>query len=1074
MSTKLSRICDGIIEATWLAAIIAVPIFFNIYSSRIFEPDKITLLRTLTLLMLGAWIVKLIEQGGFQWTKLEWKGSLLKTIQGIPMLLPALGLAAIYIFSNIFSVTPRVSFWGSYQRLQGTFTTLSYLMIFTVLIGNLRRREQVERIVTTIILASLPVSIYGILQRNMIDPVPWGGNVSNRIASNMGNSIFVAAYLIMAVPLALGRAVQSLTAILNDEDRLWAQIIRSTFYIFIFAVDIIAIIMSGSRGPFLGLFAGLVLLVLLLTIYWQVRWATWLLVGIAVFAGIFLILLNIPKGPLENLRSAPWVGRFSQIFDTEQRTSQVRILIWQGASELVSPHDPLVKPNGDQDNFNFLRTLFGYGPEGMYVAYNQFYPPELGRVEKRNASPDRSHNETWDSLVTTGVIGLAVYIWIFSSVFYYALKWLKLIETTTQKRLFWILCAIGALGGVVGVGIWQGWEFFGVGLPFGIMAGLMLYVGYHSLFVRYSVDNDQRKNPGTILIMTLLAAIVAHFAEINFGIAIAVTRTYFWTYTALLVLVGFILPKYEIENTGAQTEQMPVKKFKGKSESLLARRQTTWLSHTAAGAFTVGLILTTLGYDFITNSARTTSIGKIITSSFTQLPNRDNAQSFGVLALILTVWLVGSLLVSAENQAVKDSRTWWKTFGSSLGISGLIALVFYFVHAGNLVSLTQVTVESQNDLISQADKLGGLLTAYYVYLFIIIFGVGTFLSSELPSRARSSSAGWIAAVATLVLVWSLAYFLNLRVIHADMTFKMADPFTKNNQWPIATLLYQRALELMPNEDHYYLFLGRSYLEQAKDLENASDQAKFVQKAEEDLKKAQRINPLNTDHTANLGRLYSWWAGRSTTSDDRTNRGETASQYYEMATKLSPNNATIWGEWAILRLDLLSDRQGALELLNHAVDIDEHYNFTQGLMGDYYLRLARSETDPVMKENLFDQVINYYNTAIEVSVGRDAGTKTNYLISLGNSHIERANLDPANIDHSDVQKAIDAFLLALDAGVSTADVWKVEETIGKLYAQLGDVTNALVHAQIALEAAPDEQKSRVQTLLDQLYVLESTP
>jgi hypothetical protein len=39
--TKLSRFCDGIMEAAWLAALIVVPLFFDVYSSRIFEPDKI-------------------------------------------------------------------------------------------------------------------------------------------------------------------------------------------------------------------------------------------------------------------------------------------------------------------------------------------------------------------------------------------------------------------------------------------------------------------------------------------------------------------------------------------------------------------------------------------------------------------------------------------------------------------------------------------------------------------------------------------------------------------------------------------------------------------------------------------------------------------------------------------------------------------------------------------------------------------------------------------------------------------------------------------------------------------------
>ena len=748
----------------------------------------------------------------------------------------------------------------------------------------------------------------------------------------------------------------------------------------------------------------------------------------------------------------------------------MRILIWEGASELVSLHDPLVKPDGSHDAFNFLRPLIGYGPEGMYVAYNQFYPPELGRVEKRNASPDRSHNETWDSVVTTGVLGLAVYLWIYGSVFYYALKWLKLIDTKQQKILFWVLFSLGGACGVIGMGIWQGWEFFGVGLPFGIVFGLMLYVGYHSLFVRYSTDTEQLKNPGTILLMTLLAAVVGHFAEINFGISIVATHTYFWTYTALIVLLGFILPKFEGDPVTAPVEQAPVKKRKLRSETVVMRRQTGWLPVAVTGGFTVGLILTTLGYDFITNSARTTSIGKMISTSFTRLPNRDNALSYGVLALLLTVWLVGTLVVSAENKGINSKQTWWKSFGATLGISGAIAFLFYVIHAGNLVGLSQVAVTSQADYIAQTDQLGGLLTTFYIYLFLLILAVASFFPLELPSRSKGANTGWIMAVATLVVIWTLAYFFNLRVVHADMTFKMADPFTKNDQWPVATLLYQRALELVPSEDHYYLFLGRSYLEQAKGLESAEDQAKFIQKAETDLQKAQRINPLNTDHTANLGRLYSWWAGRATTGDQRSSRGEIASDYYETATKLSPNNPTIWGEWAILRLDILSDREGALELLNHAISLDDKYNFTQGLMGDYYLRIARAESDLAAKKTALEQAISYYSRAVEVSVGRDSATKYSYLISLGNSYIEAANLDTKNINQTYVQNSIDTFLLALDAGVKSSDVWKVEETIAKLYAQLGDITNALVHANVALEAAPEAQKERVQTLIDQLNAI----
>ena len=61
MQSKLGLICDRIIEAGWLAAAVFTPLYFNVYSSRVFEPDKISMLRNIVLMMTIAWFVKLIE-----------------------------------------------------------------------------------------------------------------------------------------------------------------------------------------------------------------------------------------------------------------------------------------------------------------------------------------------------------------------------------------------------------------------------------------------------------------------------------------------------------------------------------------------------------------------------------------------------------------------------------------------------------------------------------------------------------------------------------------------------------------------------------------------------------------------------------------------------------------------------------------------------------------------------------------------------------------------------------------------------------------------------------------------------
>ena len=119
-STKLSKFCDNVLEMGWLLGVIITPLFFNVYSSRVFEPDKLTTLRTLALIMAVVWVVKIIDERahGRRDVGLSWQTPLVK---------PTLFTVAIYLVSTVLSVNPWVSFFGSYQRLQGTYTTLAYM-----------------------------------------------------------------------------------------------------------------------------------------------------------------------------------------------------------------------------------------------------------------------------------------------------------------------------------------------------------------------------------------------------------------------------------------------------------------------------------------------------------------------------------------------------------------------------------------------------------------------------------------------------------------------------------------------------------------------------------------------------------------------------------------------------------------------------------------------------------------------------------------------------------------------------------------------------------------------------------
>lgn len=162
MDSRLTRWCDAFLEACWLVAILATPLFFNIHSERVFEPDKIALLRSLAILMSLIWVVRFLDNQG--WRNLDRLRFTNKdAIWHKPLVIPVLTLVVVYILSTIFSINSRISWAGSYQRMQGLYTTLSYVVIFALMVATIRSHEQVRRIVSVLIVTSIPVALYGLL-----------------------------------------------------------------------------------------------------------------------------------------------------------------------------------------------------------------------------------------------------------------------------------------------------------------------------------------------------------------------------------------------------------------------------------------------------------------------------------------------------------------------------------------------------------------------------------------------------------------------------------------------------------------------------------------------------------------------------------------------------------------------------------------------------------------------------------------------------------------------------------------------------------------------------------------------
>ncbi|MFQ5812355.1 MAG: tetratricopeptide repeat protein [Anaerolineae bacterium] len=1102
MQTKLGIFCDKIIEAGWLAAVIVVPLFFNVYSDRVFEPDKLTLLRSIALVMAVAWVIKMLEGGSWRLEVGSWK---LRT----PLVLPTLLLVTVYILATLASVAPRASLWGSYQRLQGTYTTFSYIVVFFLALQGLRTREQIERLVTVAILVSLPISLYGILQHYGRDPLPWAADVTGRVASNMGNSIFVAAYLIMVVPLTLARVVESFSAILADEEGVISDVALATCYVFILAAQLICIFFSQSRGPMLGLLAGLFSFVLLSLIIlrqraedqtslnlsdgvkaiatvilgglvgfivgmvgglllgkigffggapdrtllsaigflvgivsgvacigflvilrkgWKWLWLAWIIEALVVVA--FLIVFNLPGSPIASWRELPYIGRLGRVFETETGTGLVRVLIWEGAVEMTTPHEPIQYPSGQPDRLNPVRPLIGYGPESMFVAYNRFYPPDLAHVEARKASPDRSHNETFDALVITGLVGFVAYILLFGSVFYYGYRWLGLIEDSRQRNVFIGLFLGAGLAAALLLWRWKGAAFVGVGLPLGIALGLAGYLVV-SAVVFYSRAEEQGSReagkqgstganlqPPTsnfqFLLIALVSALLAHFVEINLGIAIAATRTYFWVYAALMVAAGYYSATAEAVVPVEVTKQ-PRRKRRRRSRRSRAQVASEPQGRGASVitySLLVGLILVTMGYDYIT-------------------PQFDiAARGYSLLWLLILTWLLGGAITVALTR--RDNWPLAPLLYSLISLGSF--LIFFIVRTRQMH--TGITVASVDDLLKQAGAVANGLVLYYVFVLLLLLSMAGALlrGRSLPASFWRRRYGWLYPL-LVVGVAALVFTTNLSVIKADIVYKHAKSYA--GQWDASIALYQQAVKLAPNEDYYYLFLGSAYLEKAKDVSDAAERVALFEESRKVLERARQLNPLNTDHSANLARLHRTWGQIASDPDQRAEKLGEALEYYRQATNLSPQNAQLFNEWGQVYY-IIGDQEKTLEKYQHSLSLDQEYDQTYLLLGDLYL-----------KEKELDKAADAYSRALELNPKIVQAHS-----SLGYIYSQQGKLQEA------VEENLEVLKLAPNDYAS-------HKNLALLYQQLGRTDEAVAEAQIALGLAPEGDKANLETFIAQL-------
>jgi hypothetical protein len=281
--------------------------------------------------------------------------------------------------------------------------------------------------------------LYGAAQHFGLDPFIWRGAFGLPVFSTFGNPNLFGASLLLGLPLALaaimdedlplwGRGAAAAGALLGACALVWT---RTYFETVVFIIEIAVVVFLSHkvlRGERRNLAIGAAVLCL----------------------AVFIAVLAIDR------RAYP---------DNSGRTKKEFVAeTWKGTLKLIA-----------------TRPLLGSGPGSFFLHYPAFRRPGVILNERRhNTETDHPQNELLEQWVEGGLIGLALWLWLFGAVLY---KGWKLLENS---------------------GAGEGGELYPAGIYAGVVCGFLLSLV--SIFTRFPA-------PGCMLMLMSGFICVVHRSE---------------------------------------------------------------------------------------------------------------------------------------------------------------------------------------------------------------------------------------------------------------------------------------------------------------------------------------------------------------------------------------------------------------------------------------------------------------------------------------------------------------------------------------------------------------------------------
>ncbi|MFC2051020.1 hypothetical protein ACFLTN_07600 [Chloroflexota bacterium] len=418
------------LEIIWLAIIFLVPLFFNPLSHQACYLNKTLLLQFLAISMLAFWLADWILN------RASHKGLKWQDLFTSPLHLTILIFGLLTILSTAVSITPAISFWGSYFRKAGLLTLICWILFFLILAQQLRNKTQLLRALYTLLLSSGIVSVLGILQHFFPGILP-NLECTGRIFSTVGNALSLSGFLAMVIPFNLALSVYLWSRRKEGNN---ARILISL--VILLALQLWCLWLAQYSVTILLYIIAPIIFVILLGIVKRKRLILSLgalsLLALGIIAGLLLapLLLSGPSVEApepEDLKPVP----ISE--DLGLQTLGWRVQYWNSSINIVTKSHEV--PFSD-DSFHGFRRLIGYGPETFVITFQLFLPENMEEHNTLLAIPlTRPHNHYLYQATTIGLLGLMSFLSILAAFFYLCFRYLRKAKTDIAKLVLIALVA---------------------------------------------------------------------------------------------------------------------------------------------------------------------------------------------------------------------------------------------------------------------------------------------------------------------------------------------------------------------------------------------------------------------------------------------------------------------------------------------------------------------------------------------------------------------------------------------------------------------------------------------------------